>query len=161
MRMDHIYSPWRKVYFQRDKTDPTCVFCAAQETEDSPENLIIHRGEHAYVMLNRYPYTSGHLMVVPFLHQPSLEGLEPAILAEIMGLLTHAMGVLRQAYHPEGFNMGANIGAAAGAGIAGHVHVHLVPRWSGDTNFMSAVGDARVVPEDLQETFQRLRSAWE
>jgi len=112
-------------------------------------------------MLNRYPYTSGHLMVVPFLHQPSLEGLEPAILTELMGLLTHAMGVLRRVYHPEGFNMGANIGAAAGAGIAGHVHVHLVPRWSGDTNFMSAVGDARVVPEDLQETFQRLRSAWE
>lgn len=143
------------------KHNPDCIFCTGPAEPDSPENLIIHRGEHAYVMLNRYPYTSGHLMVVPFLHQPSLEGLEPAILAEIMGLLTHAMGVLRQAYHPEGFNMGANIGAAAGAGIAGHVHVHLVPRWSGDTNFMSAVGDARVVPEDLQETFQRLRSAWE
>ncbi|HNZ02262.1 MAG TPA: HIT domain-containing protein [Anaerolineaceae bacterium] len=143
------------------KHNPDCIFCTGPAEPDSPDNLIIHRGEHAYVMLNRFPYTSGHLMVVPFLHQPSLEGLEPAILAEIMGLLTHSMGVLRRVYRPEGFNMGANIGAAAGAGIAGHVHVHLVPRWSGDTNFMSAIGEARVVPEDLQETFQRLHSAWE
>lgn len=159
--MQHIYSPWRMKYIMQHKHNPDCIFCTGPAEPDGPENLIIHRGEHAYVMLNRYPYTSGHLMVVPFLHQPSLEGLEPAILTELMGLLTHAMGVLRRVYHPEGFNMGANIGAAAGAGIAGHVHVHLVPRWSGDTNFMSAVGDARVVPEDLQETFQRLRSAWE
>ena len=159
--MQHIYSPWRMKYIMEHKHNPECIFCTGPTEPDSPDNLIIHRGEHAYVMLNRFPYTSGHLMVVPFLHQPSLEGLEPAILTELMGLLTHAMGVLRRVYHPEGFNMGANIGAAAGAGIAGHVHVHLVPRWSGDTNFMSAVGDARVVPEDLQETFQRLRSAWE
>ncbi len=98
--MQHIYSPWRMKYIMEHKHNPDCI-CTGPAEPDSPENSIIHRGEHAYVMLNRYPYTSGHLMVVPFLHQPSLEGLEPAILAEILGLLTHAMGVLRQAYHPE------------------------------------------------------------
>ncbi len=128
---------------------------------DDPANLILHRGERAFVMLNRYPYTSGHLMVVPFEHMPSLEGLDAAVLGEIMQLVTRAMSALRKVYHPEGFNMGANIGSAAGAGVAEHIHIHVVPRWSGDTNFMSAVGETRVLPEDLSESYRRIKDAWE
>jgi ATP adenylyltransferase len=135
-----------------------CVFCNAQEKEDSADNLIVFRGEHAYVILNRYPYTSGHLMVVPFDHQPNLEELDLLTRAEMMELTTRCMTILRKVYHPQAFNMGANIGEAAGAGVKSHVHIHIVPRWAGDTNFMSILGETRVLPETLENTYQRVRN---
>jgi ATP adenylyltransferase len=143
-------------YIQNSKEEG-CVFCSAQEMEDGPENLIAFRGEHAYVILNRYPYTSGHLMVVPFDHKAHLEDLEAATRAEMMELTTRCMTVLRRIYHPEAFNMGANIGEAAGAGVKQHVHIHIVPRWGGDTNFMSTVGGTRVLPEALESTLERVK----
>lgn len=157
--MNHIWSPWRMEYIQNSKEEG-CVFCSAQEKEDGAENLIAFRGEHAYVILNRYPYTSGHLMVVPLDHKPHLEELEAATRAEMMELTTRCMIVLRKIYHPEAFNMGANIGEAAGAGVKQHVHIHIVPRWAGDTNFMSTVGGTRVLPEALENTYERVKNGF-
>ncbi|HEY6072979.1 MAG TPA: HIT domain-containing protein, partial [Anaerolineales bacterium] len=122
-------------------------------------NLIAYRGKQAYVILNLYPYTSGHLMVVPFDHKATLEELDAATRAEMMELSTRCMSVLRELYHPQGFNMGVNIGEAAGAGVIGHVHIHIVPRWVGDTNFMSATAATRVLPEMLEDTYQRVHQA--
>jgi ATP adenylyltransferase len=144
-------------YIQGDKKEEGCVFCLAAEAPDGPENLIVARGERAYLILNRYPYTSGHLMVVPFEHQPDLEVLPAATRAEMMELTVLATQVLTSVYHPQGFNLGMNIGEAAGAGIAEHVHMHIVPRWRGDTNFMSSVASTRVLPESLEETYRRIR----
>jgi ATP adenylyltransferase len=147
-------------YMEHSKVEG-CIFCMAQEMEDSAENLIAYRSERAYVILNRYPYTSGHLMVVPFDHQPNLEVLDPETRAEMMELTTRCMIVLRKLYRPPAFNMGANIGEAAGAGVKAHVHMHIVPRWAGDTNFMSAIGETRVLPELLEDTYQRVRKAFQ
>ncbi len=161
MRMDHIYSPWRKVYFQRDRTDPTCVFCAALESEDTPENLIIHRGERVYVILNLYPYSSGHLMVVPYQHCQELAELPKETLEEMICTASKAVALLKSIYHPQGFNLGMNIGSAGGAGITAHLHMHVVPRWTGDANFISVIGQTRVLPETLEETYERLKAAWD
>jgi ATP adenylyltransferase len=158
--MDHLWSPWRMKYIQRHEHVPGCVFCTAVELPDGPGNLILARGELAFVILNRFPYTSGHLMVVPFEHEASFELLEPAVHTEIMGLLTRAMGVLRAVYNPDGFNVGANIGASAGAGVADHVHFHIVPRWGGDANFMTTLAQTRVLPEALEDTYLRLHACW-
>jgi ATP adenylyltransferase len=157
--MNHIWSPWRMEYIESSKVEG-CVFCSAQAMEDGAENLIAFRRERAYVILNRYPYTSGHLMVVPFNHKPNLEELDPQTRAEMMELVTRCMTVLRRIYHPEAFNMGANIGEAAGAGVKQHVHIHIVPRWAGDTNFMSTVGATRVLPEALENTYQRVKNGF-
>ena len=159
--MNHIWSPWRMEYIENNNQVDGCIFCVMQEIEDSPENLIAFRGVRAFVILNRYPYTSGHLMVVPFAHQPNLEGLDPETRAEMMELTTRCMTVLRKIYNPQAFNMGANIGEAAGAGVKAHVHIHIVPRWAGDTNFMSTVGDVRVLPESLENTFYRVKKGFE
>jgi ATP adenylyltransferase len=147
-------------YIESNTKVAGCIFCDAPEKEDSAENLIAFRGEHAYVILNRYPYTSGHLMVVPFHHKANLEELDPQTRAEMMELTTRCMTVLRRIYNPQAFNMGANIGEAAGAGVKEHVHIHIVPRWAGDTNFMSAVGEIRVLPEMLDQTYQRVKDAF-
>lgn len=155
--MQYIWSPWRMTYIEKHKEEEGCVFCDAQAQPDGPDNLIVFRGDRAFVILNRYPYTSGHLMVVPYIHEPSLEGLDPAIRAEAIELVTRAIGVLQKVYRPEGFNIGINIGDAAGAGITDHIHLHIVPRWTGDTNFMSVVGNVRVLPEELSRTAERLR----
>lgn len=136
------------------------MFCRVQIQNSDVENLIVFRARKAFVILNRYPYTSGHLMVVSNIHLPTLEDLDPETRAEMMELATTGMRILRKVYQPEGFNFGANIGAAAGAGIAGHVHLHVVPRWRGDTNFMSALADTRVLPEELDETYRRIYTAW-
>jgi ATP adenylyltransferase len=146
-------------YIESSKEDG-CIFCTAQAQEDSVENLIAFRGDLAYVILNRYPYTSGHLMVVPFDHKPNLEELDPETRAEMMELTASCMTVLRRVYHPQAFNMGANIGESAGAGIKSHVHIHIVPRWHGDTNFISILGDTRVLPEALETTYQRVRNGF-
>jgi ATP adenylyltransferase len=148
-------------YIENNNKVDGCIFCIAQEKEDSAENLIVHRGERAYVILNRYPYTSGHLMVVPFDHKATLEELDPRTRAEMMELTTQCMTLLRKVYNPQAFNMGANIGEAAGAGVKEHVHIHIVPRWRGDTNFMSTLGVSRVLPELLEDTYQRIKNGFQ
>ena len=148
-------------YIENNNKPDGCVFCRAQDMEDGTENLIAHRGEHAYVILNRYPYTSGHLMVVPFAHKANLEALDPQTRAEMMELATHSMTILRKVYNPQAFNMGANIGEAAGAGVKEHVHIHIVPRWKGDTNFMSTLGETRVLPEVLEDTYHRVKNGFQ
>jgi ATP adenylyltransferase len=158
--MNHLWSPWRMTYIENHEKEDGCVFCNAQAKADSAENLIAYRGNLAYVILNRYPYTSGHLMVVPFEHKPNLEDLDPATRAEMMELTARCMSILRTEYNARAFNMGANIGEAAGAGVVGHVHVHVVPRWAGDTNFMSTTGETRVLPEALEDTYLRIQKSF-
>jgi ATP adenylyltransferase len=159
--MKYLWSPWRMTYIQNHKDTGGCVFCEALGTPDGPDNLILHRGQQAFVILNRFPYTSGHLMVVPYKHDATIEGLEAETRAELMELAAQVMSLLGKEYHAQGFNMGINVGEAAGAGITEHVHLHVVPRWTGDTNFMSSLGETRVLPETLEDTFQRLKKAWE
>lgn len=159
--MEHLWSPWRMEYIMRNEAAPGCIFCKALQQEDNLVNLIVTRGKTAFVILNRYPYTSGHIMVVPNAHQPSLELLDAETRGEMMELVSRSLQVMRAVYKPEGFNVGVNIGAAAGAGVTDHVHIHVVPRWAGDTNFMSTLAGARVLPEALEDTYRRLREAWE
>jgi ATP adenylyltransferase len=158
--MEHIFSPWRMEYILSDKENKDCILCKFVGETDDLKNLIVYRGIRAYVILNRYPYTSGHLMVVPHAHQPSLELLDPVTRSEMMELTSRALEVLGGIYQPGGFNVGINIGTAAGAGISNHVHMHVVPRWGGDTNFMTALGDVRVLPEALEDTCRRVMEAW-
>lgn len=159
--MENMWSPWRMKYITDNEKPGDCIFCSYPKMKDGIENLIVHRGESAYVILNRYPYTSGHVMVVPFQHVASIEELTPTIRGEIMEMVNETIGVLRKVYQPEGFNIGINMGSAAGAGIAEHAHVHIVPRWAGDTNFMSITGETRVIPEDMQVTFDRITKGWD
>jgi ATP adenylyltransferase len=158
--MKRLWAPWRMKFVESQDSEPNCVLCMVQSHTSDKKNLIVFRGKGAYVILNRYPYTSGHLMVVSNLHLPSLEDLDVQTRSEMMELATKGIGVLRKVYQPAGFNFGANIGEAAGAGIAGHVHLHVVPRWGGDTNFMSALAETRVLPEELNDTYRRVCSAW-
>ena len=157
--MKHLWSPWRMHYLSNFKKDG-CVFCAALEQVDGLENLIVNRGTKAFVILNAYPYTSGHLMVLPYRHVPDLTDLDADTRAEMIELVATASQLLRRLYSPEGFNIGINMGEAAGAGIEEHIHIHIVPRWQGDTNFMTAVGQTRVLPEALEETYRRVKGAW-
>lgn len=158
--MDHLWCPWRMEYIQSDKNKDVCVFCNEMSRPDGLENLILHRGRRAFVILNRYPYTTGHLMVVPNDHLASLEHLDPETSSEIMELTVQSMRILRVVYKPQGFNIGVNIGVAAGAGVLDHVHLHVVPRWTGDTNFMSALADLRILPETLESSYARIQNAW-
>lgn len=137
-----------------------CIFCSAVVESDDATNLVVHRGKAAYAILNRYPYTSGHLMIVPHQHVASIEKLTSEVRAEMIELVNTALGVLREVYHPDGFNVGINMGEVAGAGIAEHAHIHIVPRWAGDTSFISTVGETRVIPEELAVTFERISAAW-
>jgi ATP adenylyltransferase len=158
--LDYLWCPWRMEYIQSEKHKGVCVFCQELGRPDGPENLIVYRGLWAFVILNRFPYTTGHLMIVPYEHQDSLEPLDAETRAEMMELTTQSMAVLRVVYRPQGFNIGVNIGAAAGAGVLDHVHLHVVPRWGGDTNFMASLGGARVLPEMLEDTYTRIHEAW-
>ena len=158
--MKHIWSPWRLEYLTAGKK-PGCIFCNAVQSSDDRENLVLYRGELAFLILNRFPYNNGHLMVVPYAHVASPEELEPAALTEMMLLLNRSLAALRSAMEPEGFNAGLNLGRVAGAGVEDHVHIHVVPRWLGDTNFMTVVGDVRVVPQTWLQTYDQLKSALE
>lgn len=157
--MEHIWAPWRMKYMQNGTPAADCIFCSAWQ-HNTDEKLVVFRSELAVVMLNRYPYANGHLLVAPKAHEPVMGALSPQAIQEIAHLLAHAEQVLGQVYNPEGFNVGANIGSAAGAGVADHVHFHIVPRWSGDTNFMTSVGDTRVLPETLEDTLKRIKAVW-
>jgi len=158
--MNHLWSPWRMKYIRRQKTPKGCVFCNAAQKEDGESNFIVARGKRAFVILNRYPYTSGHIMIVPYEHIGSFEKMDEETSAEVMRLIRQGITTLDKIYQPNGYNMGANLGASAGAGIASHIHFHLVPRWDGDTNFMTSIGETRVLPEDLSETFEQIKAAW-
>jgi ATP adenylyltransferase len=147
-------------YIENHNPEPGCLLCNRIAEADGPQNLILHRARHAFVILNRFPYTNGHMMVVPFTHCAALDDLSPEALAELMQLSARALTVLRRAYGAEAFNVGANIGEAAGAGVVGHVHLHVLPRWPGDTNFMTTTGETRVIPASLESTYDRLRRAW-
>lgn len=155
--MDTLWSPWRMKYMMRQERSEECIFCKAAAEEAGVENLVVLRRKTAFVILNRYPYTTGHIMIVPYVHVDTIEALDSAARGEMMDLMAEMMIMLRELYHPQAFNIGANIGMEAGAGIAGHVHLHVVPRWAGDTNFMSTIGETRVLPEELVDTFQRIR----
>ncbi len=154
--MDRLWSPWRYSYVSATGAPQACIFCAKPRENRDAENFIVHRGERNFVILNAFPYTNGHLMVAPYEHVATLEDAHPDTLAEMMVLVRRAESHLRAIYRPTGLNIGMNIGESAGAGIAGHIHMHVLPRWTGDTNFMTAIGETRVLPEALSVTYSKL-----
>ena len=189
-RMDYLWTPWRYAYLvgaeQADKRgrkgvppalaawpgDCHCVFCnliaatrfavergGSAADADRAANIVL-RAEHSFIVLNAFPYSSGHVMIVPFAHQDSLAGLDQSTAQEIMTLARRTEGVLRQVYTPDGINLGLNLGKAAGAGVAGHLHMHVLPRWLGDSNFMTVIAETRVLPETLESTWERLREGF-
>ena len=147
-------------YIQKQNNDNQCPFCLAIEEVELSKSQLIHRGNKAFVILNRYPYNTGHLLVLPIEHQKEMENLDEDTRAEMMELINHALDVLKKVYRPEGFNVGLNMGEAAGAGIPKHLHWHIVPRWTGDTNYMTAIGNVRVLPETLEDTYRKVIAAW-
>jgi ATP adenylyltransferase len=158
--LDRLWSPWRAKYIASgvDAQRDVCVFCEiASNLSDDDDNFVIFRGERCFVVLNLFPYISGHLMVIPYEHLGDLASTDKAITDEMMDLTKRAQIALRNVYQPGGFNVGMNLGASAGAGIVDHIHIHVLPRWGGDTNFMTTVAETRVLPEDLKTTHQRLR----
>ncbi len=158
--MEQLWSPWRMQYILGEKHGQSCVFCQAFAATEDREYLVLHRGRHSGVILNLFPYNNGHLMIIPYAHQPTFEGLEPEALAEIMTLMNRCVTVLRAAMNAQGFNIGVNMGQVAGAGIGDHVHMHIVPRWAGDTNFITTLGHVRCIPESLQDSFDKLLATW-
>jgi ATP adenylyltransferase len=155
--MDYLFTPWRMEYIRSAKNDG-CIFCEMLEMDDR-EALILRRGRHAFLVLNRYPYNNGHYMSVPYRHVDSLENLTGEETAEMMALLAQGLTAVRKAWNPEGFNIGGNIGKVSGAGVKDHVHLHVVPRWAGDTNFMPIFAGTRVVPQTLEETYAEIKAA--
>lgn len=157
--MDYLWTPWRYRYMADASKDEGCIFCDALAMNDDVRALIVFRAAKNFIILNRYPYTSGHVMIVPYAHVGNLVAAEPDTLSEMMRLAQRSQRALERAYHPQGFNLGMNLGRAAGAGVTGHLHLHVLPRWSGDSNFMTVVGETRVEPEDLATTHEKLRAA--
>jgi ATP adenylyltransferase len=155
--MDYLWTPWRYAYVSATEKTAECVFCSAVKESDDSKVHIIHRGQHCFVILNAFPYTPGHVMIVPYAHLDELQKLPSGAAQEMMALSQLMETVLRQLYHPDGINLGMNIGKAAGAGIAGHIHMHVLPRWVADANFVSVVGETRVLPETLDVTWERMR----
>jgi ATP adenylyltransferase len=152
-----LWAPWRLEYIEKATPGGECIFIDLPKQENDRDNLILFRGQHAFVMLNAFPYTNGHLMIAPYQHTAEIEELEDTALLEINQLLGKCIRWIRAAYKPNGFNIGINLGSAAGAGIPDHIHWHIVPRWGGDTNFMTTVGHVRVLPQSLQESYDRLK----
>jgi ATP adenylyltransferase len=158
--MDHLWTPWRYRYVSKADELHECVFCVNAREQRDRENLILLRRPHCFVILNLYPYTTGHLMVIPYEHTASLDTLPAETLAEMMELTRQAAGHLGQVYRPRGINIGMNLGECAGAGIAEHLHMHVLPRWPGDVNFMTTIGETRIIPEELETTYDRLYGAF-
>lgn len=162
--MDRLYAPWRMAYIdQPQKTDFSatgCVFCDKGASTDDVASLIVHRGPTCFVLMNLFPYNNGHLMVVPYLHTASLTDLNDETSLEMLALAKQSQAALDRAMHPEGYNLGMNLGKVSGAGIADHLHLHIVPRWNGDTNFMPVLADVKVLPDSLENTCRKLRAAW-
>ncbi|MCS6949520.1 MAG: HIT domain-containing protein [Armatimonadota bacterium] len=154
---ERLWAPWRMQYVSSAREQPEeCLFCARAKAPCSAESMVLWRGEHAFVMLNAFPYTNGHLMVAPVRHTADLNHLVDEELLEVMHLVRQGINLLHEAYHPDGFNIGVNLGRAAGAGIVDHIHWHIVPRWNGDTNFMPVLADVRVIPDSLENTYRTL-----
>jgi ATP adenylyltransferase len=159
--MDYLWSPWRYQYVTGSRSRSSCIFCElATSPENDRENLVVHRGERNLIVLNRFPYSTGHVMIAPYEHVDSLEAASPETAQEMMLLTREAQRRLREIYRPSGYNIGMNLGESAGAGIAGHIHMHLLPRWSGDTSFITTVAETRVLPEDLSVTWTKLCQAF-
>ncbi len=159
--MDYLWTPWRYSYITGADTShdgQTCIFCELLRSGDDEKSLIVHRGEFNFIILNAFPYTCGHSMIVPYQHVDRLHKLPEAAAMEMMALLRKLETALFDLYHPDGANIGMNVGKAAGAGIAGHIHMHALPRWVADANFISVIGETRVLPEDLPTTYKRLKS---
>ncbi len=163
--MKHLWAPWRMVYLQGErKTVDGCLFCHKISAHNDEEELVLYRGKRCFVVLNRYPYNTGHMMVVPYQHTGAFESLDDETLLEMSHLVQQCVRFLQEVYHPQGFNIGINQGAAAGAGVAEHLHVHIVPRWGGDASYITVIGETRVVPQTLEETyviFRPMFDAWE
>ncbi len=157
--MDHIFTPWRYKYVTNAAKDDGCIFCSMLAEKDDSSTLIILRGLKNFVVLNRFPYTAGHVMVAPYAHVADLSGLDAETLSEMMLLAQRVQRALAAAYKAEGYNLGMNIGRSAGAGVASHVHLHILPRWTGDTNFMTTTGETRHIPEALAQTYEKLQRA--
>jgi len=159
--MDYLWTPWRYQYMAQaaQEKHADCIFCDAIERNRDEETLIVYRGNKAFVILNRFPYTSGHVMIVPYTHVAELHLCEPGSLQEIMELAQEVETAFRNDYKPDGMNLGMNLGRAAGAGVAGHLHLHMLPRWIGDSSFMTVTGETRVLPEELKTTYERLKKA--
>ncbi len=157
-----IWAPWRLAYVKDASKDieEECIFCAKPAAEDDEENLIVHRGEHSFVMLNLFPYTNGHLMVAPLAHVGRIQDLPTETVAEMMELAQRSMTRLEDVYSPHGYNVGFNQGRVAGAGVEHHIHLHVVPRWGGDTNFMPVIADTRVMPQTLEQSYEALKGAF-
>lgn len=155
--MDYLWTPWRYHYVSRAGEKQSCLFCAALERGNDEEMLIVHRARHNFVLLNRYPYTTGHCMVAPYDHVGQLEQAAPETLAEMIHLCQHLQRAFTAEYKPDGYNLGMNLGKIAGAGVADHLHMHVLPRWAGDTSFMTTVGETRLEPEELPTTYKKLK----
>jgi ATP adenylyltransferase len=155
--MKTLWAPWRMAYILSDKTQG-CIFCEfpKQGKNKDRDNLILYRSFHTFVIMNRYPYNNGHLMVVPYIHTPSLDGLTDEALLDFMKITQHSVNSLKKVLMPEGFNMGINVGKIAGAGMEDHLHLHMVPRWAGDTSFMTVLDEVRVIPEHVMDTYDKL-----
>jgi len=158
--VEHLWAPWRMDYI-RSKKGQGCIFCVPLSTEGDSQKLILYRGQNSVMIMNRFPYSCGHLMVAPLRHTGDLEGLPPEELGDLLTVMKKAVSLLKRAFSPQGFNIGMNIGQVAGAGIVDHLHIHVVPRWSGDTNFMPIIADTIVVPEYLETTYHKLISVLE
>lgn len=158
--MKQLWAPWRLEYIQSPPADG-CIFCAKVADPNDEEGLVVWRGERAFVVLNRFPYTSGHAMAVPYRHTADLDGLVPEEILDLWEAVRKTIRALQRAFRPDGFNIGINLGRAAGAGIEDHLHVHIVPRWCGDTNFMPVLADVKVIPQHLRETYRLLREAFD
>ncbi|MBI4402296.1 MAG: HIT domain-containing protein [Nitrospirae bacterium] len=156
--MKVIWAPWRMAYIKHSRKPAACIFCTKARGRRDADNLLLHRGQHGFVMMNLFPYNSGHLMVAPYAHVKSLESLPAECALDLIQLTNLSLRVLRAEIRPEGFNVGINLGRVSGAGIEEHVHVHIVPRWNGDTNFMPLFAETRVIPEHLQATYRKLRA---
>jgi ATP adenylyltransferase len=157
-----IWAPWRLAYVKDASKDneEQCIFCAKPRAEEDEANLIVHRGERCFVILNLYPYTNGHLMVAPYEHLSRLQDLPTETTAEMMSLAQAAMNRLEQVYEPHGYNVGFNQGRVAGAGVEHHIHLHVVPRWGGDTNFMPVIADTKVMPQSIEQSYEALKGAF-
>ncbi len=170
LSMDYLWTPWRYAYVKNADSIPGCVFCRILEASATSDvesqaatdhgNFIVHRGRECFVILNSFPYNAGHVMVIPYAHLDELQKLSASAAHEMMDLAQKVETALRELYSPDGVNLGMNIGKAAGAGVAGHIHMHVLPRWSGDTNFMTVVSETRVLPETLETTWERMKAAF-
>jgi len=159
--MDRLWTPWRYTYVSKAEPVSGCIFCEKAKPGDDEKDLVVYRAERNFILLNLYPYNNGHLMIAPYEHVATLEGAAEETAEEMMRLARRTETVLRSLYRPQGINLGMNIGECAGAGVAGHIHLHILPRWPGDVSFMTTVGETRVVPEDLPSTWKKVRAAFQ